>query len=367
MTSNNTSTRRQFVKGLGGAAGITSLAGCASFLEGDQEEERPEQDTPPKDNNQTDDSVEGPSNETDDPDDTEEDSNDPEASSYSWEDVREVDYEHIRLKGDTQLVNRMLAGDEVPGPFNLEEAQNTDISDYEEVKKLLEDISMTYWEDLEEERGTDRASSGYSHQAGHTSELVIEELFDTEVEIMSPSNDGHGFAYAKIEGHPISIVDVNVGVGRVNTGHLDGTINGQEIPGEDDIANFEKEDMTEGSETDILINTASYQNLLGGLYGGEDMKVVGFDTGLLPDIYNNLREDGDQIFNRIKPALATTHYEIHENSDQYEHGFAVIDAESLQDLPELDTDNFDQYREELFSDFVDIVSEEEITERCYNQ
>ena len=350
-----------------GAAGITSLAGCASFLEGDQEEERPEQDTPPKDNNQTDDSGEGPSNETDDPDDTEEGSNDPEASSYTWEDVREVDQEYTENLADNELVDRMLSGEQVPGPFDLEEAKNIDLSDYEEVKELLNDTAMTFYEQKEDERGSDRALSTLSENAAFTQQLIIEELIDKKIEVIPAGNDGHGFHYTKIEDHPISIVDVNVGVGRVNTGHLDGTINGQEIPGEDEIANFEKEDMTEGSETDILINTGGYQNLLGGLYGGEDMKVVGFDTKMLPDIYNNLKDSGDQIFNRIKPAIATTHYEIHENSDQYEHGFAVINAESLEDLPELDTDNFDQYREELFSDFVDIVSEEEITERCYNQ
>ena len=362
MTETNHS-RRKFVKGLGGAAGITSLAGCAEYLGGNgQRDDRPEEDTPPENTE--------PTEEPDDPsdgteDDTPEDDQE-QASSYTWEDVREVDQEYAENLADNELINRMLSGEEVSGPFDLDEARNIDISDYEEVKELLNDTAMTFYEQKEDERGSDRALSTLSENAAFTQQLIIEELIDAKIQVIPAGNDGHGFHYTKIEGHPISIVDVNVGVGRVNTGHLDGTINGQEIPGEDDIANFEDGDHTYSA------GASNYQNALGGLFGGEDMKTVGFEIDLLPDIYVDLKDDSDQIFNRIKPALAVASYERTENFEIYNDedyedpapGF-VIHAESVNELPEFTGDNFQEYKEELLNDHIDVVGVEEANERLY--
>lgn len=353
------------MKAVGGAAGITSLAGCADYLSGRQEERpgnTPEEDTPPENTKPTD--------EPDDPSDGTEDDETPEddqeqASSYTWEDVREVDYEHIRTKGDTQLVDRMLSGEDVPGPFDLEEAQNTDISDYEEVKQLMEDTANSYWEHLAVADGIDDARSGYSHEAGHTTELVLEELFENRVEVIS-ANDGHGFAYIKVEDHPLTIIDINVGAGRINSGHLNGTINGQSIPGSDVIANFEEWDQN---------SNAAFQGILNGLYGEiENAKLTGFESNLVTDIYQDLKQDADQVFSRIKPALAVATYERVTNAELYEDESYedpapafIIQAESLQELPEFEEENIEEYREELIENHIDIVGLDEANERLYNQ
>jgi len=102
-----TSTRRQFVKGLGGAAGITSLAGCADALNGEENEpETTRREEPPEQNN-----TEQPVNETEQQNEQEEQT---EEQGLTWEKVLEEHQESKDRRADKELIEKARNG-EKPG------------------------------------------------------------------------------------------------------------------------------------------------------------------------------------------------------------------------------------------------------------
>ena len=367
MTSDNTSSRRNLLKTAAGLTTVTSLAGCADYLSGGQEEERPgntpEEDTPPEDTDLTD--------EPDDPSDGTEDDETPEddqeqASSYTWEDILEAEQEFYEkavdqgLKEVVQLANNQdTVGesfeftpesekfDNIGGGigythggeyFDVEHFADADFED-----ALRDARTLTYLK-LVEEKGT-LSTSG----AARTQGIAIEKLFENiRGEELSTAhfNDGHGFLPIVISPNqdPYTVDSTGDFVDKTWENPM------SQRSGSSPINQFSEDKLR-------TLFGLEYQTMIEGLsdqVNGEGQTFV--NRSLLIDA-NEQFSTPDIPYDKIVPAIAVLNYQDKHDPGKYH----MLHAESWNDLPTFKPgeDDFQQYRKNIEDRLVHFDTEEE--------
>ena len=361
-----TSTRRQFAKGLGGAAGITSLAGCADALNGEENEpETTRREEPPEQNN-----TEQPINETEEQNEQEEQ---PEEQGLTWEKVLEEHQESKDRRADKELIEKARNGekpgedygvlfeDEEAGPvtltgkngtatvlggyshgkeyFDIEHFRSLDPTDIEDFKTILNDAIMLKAHELTNTVGKGISGAGVDY--GFTAESLIETEFpEINLDIILSGNEGHGFVYAFAEQHEGGYLpDINTKeTGRIGEDPLEG------LPGTDWLG-----------DENFIQDMKKYEGDQSGAHGllksfyrpGSDIFV---EWDLFVEMTKDVRKDAEKLYTKIKPAFATVGYQK-AFTDQINEDYAVITGD-LETIPSRNEyENFEQYRE-AFTDHI---------------
>ena len=128
-----------------------------------------------------------------------------------------------------------------------------------------------------------------------------------------------------MEGIPPKLVDINAGVGDIGENHLEG------LPGWDKIGRTLKgPDYVEnksGAGKGGLLNLYTYSGFQGdgtGTWINEDV---------VKESYEQLVDDPEQVFTKVRPALAALWGEYRDNREMYDGDVFILDS-TPEELPE---------------------------------
>lgn len=343
-----------------GTVAVSTLAGCASLLEGEGETntDTPETEEPL----QEPETPEQPVNETEEQTKEDPDKDQEKASSYTWEDILESEQEFYEkavdqgLKEVVQLANNQDTVGEsfefTPESEKFEGALKGGIgythggeyfdvnhfadADFEDA--LRDARTLTYLK-LVEEKGR-LSTSG----AARTQGIAIEKLFENiRGEELSTAhfNDGHGFLPVVISPNqdPYTVDSTGDFVDKTWENPM------SQRSGSSPINQF-SEDKLGRDNLDQRIFTAEYQTMLTRLSdqpAGEGGTFV--NQSLLMDANEQFSTESIP-YNKIVPAIAVLNYHEAEVEPEKYH---MLHADSWEQLPEFshEKNDFQEYRKQI--------------------
>lgn len=368
VTSDNTSSRRNLLKTAAGLTTVTSLAGCADYLSGRQDQDN-SQDTQPDTSTNTPEDPEDPEttdNQTEEPNETEDDQE--QASSYTWEDILKAEQEFYEQNVDQGLKevvglanNQDTVGEsfkytpesekfegELKGGigyshgseyFDVEHFADADFED-----ALRDARTLTYLK-LVEEMDT-LSTSGAARTQGMAMSKLFENIRGQKLR-SSKFTDGHGFLPIVISPNedPYTVDSTNDFVDKTWENPM------SQRSGKSPINQFSEDKLGTlfGLEYQTMIERLSDQP------NGEGQTFVG--RSLLIDA-NEHFSTPEIPYDKIVPAVATLNYQDIHDPGKYH----MLHAETWDELPEFkpeEEDDFQEYRQQIEDRIVHFDTEEE--------
>ena len=355
--------RRKAVKKIG-SLGIASLAGCANVLKGDQETSNsPDDDT----SEPTEPPTEEPVNDTEGSD---EETEEPEQEGLTWEKVLEPHNEYKRQRADQELIEKAVNG-EKPGEdygilfdhpeygpvtltgengtaelvaeyshgkeyFDMDHFEGLNPNDFDEFLDILNDAVTLKVHKLTKNNG--QGVSGYTGDYSFTAEELIEDVFpDVNIETLPTGNDGHGFLYAFSEDHGGILVD--------STSKRSGKIGENVLEGRDGYDWIGDEDLIENIRNIPSVGGRAVGALSTFYIEGDGN--YGIEPQLLVEIYEDIQDDADQVFDKVQPMVAATSY-LREYTDEIDQDTNTVITGTLDEIPSRsELESFEAYKEEL--------------------
>jgi hypothetical protein len=373
MTEKN--TRRRNVLTTTGTLALTTLAGCSSLLESDDEPDLKAVNTS---DNQDQQKSDNPPNESKDENNNqsepeEKDEKEPSQQEYTWQDILEAEQQFYERNVDPIYRNtaRSLSNGRVPdtkyspsdfdfssiigytdnsGEFSIERFKE------ESYENALQDLSTLMFLKAVERNNGNPGVSGMTRQMGLASERVFENLRNQKIRYSKVNNDSHGFwALVLSPREDPYTVDVN-------TNYQDETWEDpmRKRSGISPIPNFDEDMIPE----ETLISrelVAEYQTMLRRISDqpGNDSIGTGVNPELMPEINEELSSPGS-MYHRLVPAMAVLNHQAHVDPGK---GY-ILNPDSFMDLPEFrpEKDDFQEYRKQVEKDIVTYSDEDRFDE-----
>jgi hypothetical protein len=339
-----------------GTVAVSTLAGCASLLEGEGETntDTPETEEPP----QEPETPEQPVNETEE-EETEEDPNQDQeqASNYTWEDILESEQEFyeenledlkkvvIRAKRkdkvgeDFKYTPESEIFDDVAGGvgythggkyFDVDHFKDADFEDALRDARTIVDMKATEIND------GNLNISGMTAGLGWTIEELFEEIRDQELRMGDFGSEGHGFWPIVISPgkDPYTLDSTNDYIGKTWEDPM------SQRSGKSPIVHFSEERLRDS------LFTAEYQKMLRGLSdqsGGYGETFV--NKSLLIDANKHFSTE-DIPYDKMVPAIAVLNYQEAEFEPDKYH---MLHADEWEKLPSFKPgeDDFQEYRNQI--------------------
>jgi len=373
MTEKN--TRRRNVLTTTGTLALTTLAGCNSLLESDDEpdlkavntsdnQDQQKSDKPPnepKDEN----------NNQSEPEDNDE--KEPSQQEYTWQDILEAEQQFYERNVDPiyRDTARSLSNGRVPdtkyspsdfdfssiigytdnsGEFSIERFKE------ESYENALQDLSTLMFLKAVERNNGNPGVSGMTRLIGMASEKVFESLRDQKVRYSNVTNDSHGFwALVLSPGEDPHTVDVN-------TNYQDETWEDpmRKRSGISPITNFD-ENKIGREHANQLDFTGQYQRMITRLSDQPTEAGAAVNKPLIVDANQKFSTEGSE-FHKIVPAVAVLNYQEQIQPEKYH----VLRADSWDDFPDFRPcqDDFQEYRREIES-FITTLEDQELANQYF--
>ena len=338
-----------------GTVAVSTLAGCASLLEGERETntDTPETEEPP----QEPETPEQPVNETEEQ--TEEDPNQDQeqASNYTWEDILESEQEFYEenLEDLKKVVIRAKRKDKVGEDFkytpeseifddikngisyshggeyfNVDHFKDADFEDALRDARTIVDMKATEIND------GNLNISGMTAGLGWTIEELFEEIRDQELRMGDFGSEGHGFWPIVISPgkDPYTLDSTNDYIGKTWEDPM------SQRSGKSPIVHFSEERLRDS------LFTAEYQKMLRGLSdqpGGYGETFV--NKSLLIDANKHFSTE-DIPYDKMVPAIAVLNYQEAEFEPDKYH---MLHADEWEKLPSVKPgeNDFQEYRNQI--------------------
>jgi len=323
MTESNRS-RRDLIQTAAGLTVATPLAGCNVDVRRTEAEDTPAPTPEERTDTPTDTPEPTPEEETDTPEPSEENEliyigDIPDTAGWAWPDNYPLRTIHERKKENVATGIEYI--NDTRDRLDPDDYNPNNESSLEDLMQDAIDISgETY---PREEKGKDR--SGYTGVLAHMIGDFAKQNYVKDYEAIGTGGDAHGWANLWMEGIPPKIIDINAGVGDIGENHLEG------LPGWDKIGRTLKgPDYVEnksGAGKGGLLNLYTYSGFQGdgtGTWINEDV---------VKESYEQLVDDPEQVFTKVRPALAALWGEYRDNREMYDGDVFILDS-TPEELPE---------------------------------